>query len=146
MIPAYSAELDFITQKTNIGAEKIDGLSLQTYGMASASFSLQNSLGKIWFFEETFLLADTSIEVVLGMPFLAFSNANFQFGAEKLIWRSYTAAEALLTTSRVEFMDKMEFAKAALYENLETFVVHVSALAIAKPSIHPSRVAQRATL
>lgn len=31
---------------------------------------------KVWFFEETFLLADTSIEVILGISFLIFSNTN----------------------------------------------------------------------
>ncbi len=86
------------------------------------------------------------MEVVLGLPFLALSNADFQFGAEKLTWRSYTTAEALPTTSRVELIDKREFAKAALDENSETFVVHISALDVAKPSIHPSRAAQIAAL
>ncbi len=70
--------------------------------MVSASFSIQDSLGKVRFFEETFLLRDTSMEVVLGMLFLAFSNADFQFSAEKLTWRTYTSAEALSTTSRVK--------------------------------------------
>ena len=64
--------------------------------MASARFLLQDSLGKIWFFEETFLLADTSIEVVLGMLFHFFSNADIQFGAEKLISKSYNNAKAYL--------------------------------------------------
>ena len=44
--------------------------------MAVAAFSLQNSLGKVRFFEETFLLTDTNMKVVLGMSFLAFSNAD----------------------------------------------------------------------
>ncbi len=52
--------------------------------MTLARFSLQDSLGRVRFFEKAFLLADTSMEVVLGMSFLAFSNADFQFGAEKL--------------------------------------------------------------
>ncbi len=84
MTPAYVAELDFTTQKTSVKAQKIDGSPLETDGMALARFLLQNTLRKIWFFEETFLLADTSIEVVLGISFLAFSNADFQFGIEKL--------------------------------------------------------------
>ena len=45
------------------------------------------------------------MKVVLGMPFLAFSNADFQFGAERLTWRSYTAAEALPTARQVELID-----------------------------------------
>ncbi len=112
--------------------------------MVSASFSLQDSLGRVRFFKETFLLADTSMEVVLGMLFLALSNANFQFGAEKLTWRTYTVAEALPTTSRVKLIDIREFARAALVENSKTFVVHISALETT--IIHPSRAAQIAVL
>ncbi len=109
--------------------------------MASAGFSLQDSLRKVRFFEKTFLLADICIEVVLGMPFLSLSNADFQFGTGELTWRSYTFAEALPTASRVELIDKHEFAKAALGENSETFVVHIAALEAPEPamSIHHSR-------
>ncbi len=62
------------------------------------------------------------------MPFLSLSNADFQFGAGELTWRSYTVAEALTTAKQVELIDKHEFTKAALGENSETFVVHVAAL------------------
>ncbi len=144
--PAYAKELGFTTRKTSIGAQKIDGSLLKTYRMVSACFLFQDSLGRVRFFEETFLLANTSIVVVLGMPFLALSNADFQFGAEELTWRSYIAAEALPTTNRVELIKKREFAKAALDENSETFVVHVSVLDVAEPLIHPFRAAQIATL
>ncbi len=82
--PAYAKKLGLTNRKTSVGAQKIDGSPLETYGMVSASFSLRNSLGRAQFFEETFLLADASIKVVLGMSFLVFSNADFQFGAEEL--------------------------------------------------------------
>ena len=62
------------------------------------------------------------------MPFIALSNANIDFTErEKVILRLYTTAKALLTTNRVELNDKKEFAKIALDENLETFVIYVSA-------------------
>ncbi len=95
MTPAFIANLGLSTRPTGVGAQKIDGSPLAMYGMAVTAFSLQDSLGKVRFFEETFLLADISMKVVLGMPFLALSNADIQFGAERLTWRSYTAAEAL---------------------------------------------------
>ncbi len=143
--PAYAVELGFTARKTSVGDQKIDGSPLETYGMASASFSLQNSLGRVRFFEETFLLADTSIEVVLGIPFLSLSNADVEFAKlRKLTWRSYTTVDALPTISRVELIDKREFAKAALDENSETFVVHVATLEAT--TIHPSRAAQIAAL
>ena len=44
--------------------------------MVLASFQVKNMLEKPWFFKETFLLADFSIEIVLEMLFLTFSNAN----------------------------------------------------------------------
>ncbi len=139
MTPAYAKKLGLTTRKTSIGSQRIDGLSLETYGMVATSFLFQDSLGRVRFFEETFLLADISIEVILKMLFLTLSNANFQFGTEKLIWRSYTAAETLPTTSWVKFIDKREFAKAALDKNFETFVPHIAALEnpTAMP-IHPS--------
>ncbi len=85
MTPAYVTELGLTTQKTSVGAQKINGSSLETYGMVTAGFSLQDSQGRVRFFEEIFLLANTSIEMVLGMPFLAIINADFQFGTEELI-------------------------------------------------------------
>ena len=84
MTPAFAARLGLITRATNAGVQKIDGSQLETYGRASAGFLLQDSLEKVQFFEETFLLADTSVEVVLKMPFIFFSNADFQFGAGEL--------------------------------------------------------------
>ncbi len=146
MTPAYATKLDLTTRKISVKAQKIDGSPLETYIMVSASFLLQDNQEKVRFFEETFLLADISLEVVLGMHFLALSNADFQFGAEELIWRTYIVVEALPTTSRFELIDKREFAKTALDENSETFVVHVSALDIAESSIYIFRVAQIATL
>ncbi len=137
MVSAYTAKLDLITRKTSVGAQKIHASRLETHGMVLARFFFRDSLGKVWFFKETFLLADNSIEVVLGMFFLAFSNINFHFGAEKLTWRSYTTVEALPTTSRVELIDKKEFAKAAIDENSETFVVYMLALDVAESLIHP---------
>ena len=76
MTPEFAARLGLSTRPTGVGASKIDGSPLATYGMAVAAFSLQNSLGKVRFFEETFLLVDTSMKVVLGMLFLALSNAD----------------------------------------------------------------------
>ncbi len=80
------------------------------------------------------------MKVVLGMPFLSFSNTNVEFAElGKLTWRTYTGAEALPITSWVELIDKREFARAVVDKNLETFVVHVSALEAM--TIHLSRAA-----
>ena len=128
MNPAFASKLGLSIRPTGIGAQKIDGSALKTYGMTIARLSIQDKSGRAQFFEKTFLLADTSMGVVLGMLFLALSNADIQFDTESFIWRSYIAAEALPTTKRVEYIDKHEFARAALDENSETFIVHIAAL------------------
>ena len=76
MTPAYAAKLGFQVRKTNIEAQKIDGSTLETFGMVLADFQVEDKLGRARFFQETFLLADISAEVVLSMPFLTFSNAD----------------------------------------------------------------------
>ena len=84
------------------------------------------------------------------MFFLTLSNAHIQFAEKELNQKSYTAAEALPTTKRVKLIDKKKFAKAALDEKFETFVVHVAALEVSPKSVeitmHLSQAAQIATL
>ena len=105
--------------------------------MILASFEVEDKLRKAWFFQETFLLADISMEVVLGMPFLTFSNADIQFAEKKLTWRSYLVVEALPTTKQVQIIDRRKFAVVALAPDKEAFMVHVVYLG-AKMSIHPA--------
>ena len=76
IIPAYASNLNFKVYSTNVKAQKIDGFTLKTFGIVLASFQIENKLEKAWFFQETFLLANTSVEVVLGIPFFTFSNAD----------------------------------------------------------------------
>ena len=86
------------------------------------------------------------MEVVLGISFLALSNADIQFDTKSFTWRLYNTAEALPTTRRVEHIDKHEFAKVALDENSEKFVVYITALETLEPAVHPSRVSLLAIL
>lgn len=76
------------------------------------------------------------------MLFLALRNANIQFGAKKLIQRSYTPAKALPTTSQMELINKKEVAKAAIDRNSETFIMYRSALDIANSLIYLFQTAQ----
>ena len=69
---------------TNVRAQKIDGSILETFGMVLASFQMEDKLKRAQFFQETFLLADLSIKMVLWMSFLTFSNANVQFARKEL--------------------------------------------------------------
>ena len=52
--------------------------------MVLADFQVKDKLGKAGFFQESFLLANISAEVVLGIPFLTFSNAEVQFVEKEL--------------------------------------------------------------
>ena len=140
MHPAYATKLGFHAVKIDVGAQKIDGSHLDTFEMVIVDCSVKNKLGKLGFFQETFLLANICLEVVLGIFFLTLSKADVRFVERELVWRTYMAAEALPTTKRVEIFDKKEFAAAALNADDKIFVVHVAALA--KPmtmSIYPSR-------
>ena len=108
--------------------------------MVIADCSVKDKLGRVQCFQETFLLANIGLEVVLEMPFLTLSKADVRFAEQELVWRTYMVAEALPTTRRVEIIDKREFAAAVLNADDKTFVVHVAALA--EPTImpiHPSR-------
>ena len=96
--------------------------------MIIAGFQVEDKLGRARFFQESFLLAETSIKIVIGMLFFTLSNASMQFAEKTLMWRSYTATEALPTTKRLELINKKEFAKIALDEKFETFVLHVVTL------------------
>lgn len=71
------------------------------------------------------------IEVVLRIFFLFFSNTDINFSeARKLIWEFYTTLEVLPTTNRVELIEKPKFAKLALNENSEIFLVYVVVLEV----------------
>ena len=147
MHPAYAAKLGLRVREADVGAQKIDGSHLDTFGMVIAGFLVEDKLGKVRFFQETFLLANISLEVVLGIPFLTLSSVDIRFPERELAWRTYTAAEALPTTRRVEIIDKEEFAETVLGGDDEAYVVHV--MAVSKPSsmpIHASRQAQVASL
>lgn len=67
MTPVYIIKLIFIIQKTNIRAQKIAIMLLEIYAMILAEFLFQNNLRRVLFFEETFLLTNISIKIVLKM-------------------------------------------------------------------------------
>ena len=132
-------------QKIDVGALKINGSLLATDGMVIAAFQVFDKLGRFLFFQETFLLANISIEVVLGISFLIFSEADVQFAEKELTWRIYITEKAIPTTRCIKFIDQKEFLKAVLDENIEAFVVHISFLG-SRITIHLAKKAQIALL
>ena len=57
---------------------------LNTYGTVVAAFAVEDKTNQVRFFEETFLVANVSPEIVLGMPFLTLSSANIDFAGWEL--------------------------------------------------------------
>ena len=135
--PSFIKQLDLPIRPTNVGAQKIDGTMLDTHGMVIEAFSVVDMANRVRFFEETFLVANVSLEVVLEMSFLILSGADVDFLGQELRWRTYTIEEALPTTRRVELVGKKEFAAVALDPEHETYVVHVVSL-----NVYPSRKPQ----
>lgn len=84
MTLVYTLKLGFRVRKTNVGAQKIDKSPLETFDIVIVSFLLQNNLEKARFFQEPFLLTNTSMEMVLEMLFLTFSEADVCFAEKKL--------------------------------------------------------------
>lgn len=124
--PIYKARLGLFIWKTNVKAQKIDKLTLVTYGMVIAQFSLQNKLKKVWFFEKTLLLVDISMKIILRIAFFSLNNVHIWFTETcNLTWRNYTAAKSILTTNRVKLLNKKKFAKVVLDKNIKTFVVYI---------------------
>lgn len=75
-ILVYAAQLTLKAQKTNVSAQKIDGSILQRFEMVLRSFWVKDKSEKAHFFQEIFLLADTSVEMFFEIFFLTFSNVD----------------------------------------------------------------------
>ena len=81
---AFAYQLDLTIWKTNVGAQKIDGTTLETYRMVVFTFSISDKDGSKRFFEENFVLADVQPEIVFRMLFLTMSIADIDFQARNL--------------------------------------------------------------
>ncbi len=144
---AFIQQLSLKICKTNVRAQKIDGTTLETYGMIVSTFSMSDKDGRERFFEKSFLLTDVKSDLVLGMPLLTMSNADVDFQTRDLQWRSYTTKDVIPTTRQVELIGKKKFVATALDPEHEAFVVHVAALSVnSGDEMHLSRRAQIAHL
>ena len=77
--PAFAKELGLPIRPTDIGAQKINSTMLEIYGMVVAAFSVKNKANQLRFFEETFLVANVSLDLVFGMLFLTLSGVDVDF-------------------------------------------------------------------
>lgn len=84
MIVVYVLKLGFKAHYINVGAQKLDNSTLETFSMVLINFQIKDKLKRARFFQETFLLANIRAEVVLSMLFLIFNNINIKFSEKKL--------------------------------------------------------------
>ena len=126
--PAFAQELAVPIRLTDVRAQKIDGTTLETYRMVFAAFLVEDKVNRVRFFEETFLVANVSPEVVFGMLFLTLSGADVDFLGRKLRWGTYSIEKALPTTRRIKLVGKKEFAATALDSKHKSYVVHVGSV------------------
>ena len=84
MHPVFAERLGLVVWATNVGTQKIDGTTFETYGIVVAAFSVTDQVDKIKFFEETFLVANVSPDVIFGIPFLTLSDASVDFPKKEL--------------------------------------------------------------
>ena len=116
--------------------------------MIVAAFSIVNKVNRVKFFEETFLVANVSPEVVFGITFFTLSNTNIDFSGWELQCRIYTIKQALPTARNIELVGNKEFVAVALDQKHKTYVVYVESISFdALPSsflfdVHLSRKPQ----
>ena len=144
---AFAKKLHLPIRPTDVEPQKNDGITLETFKMVVGAFSVKDKANRVRLFEEIFLVANISQEILLGMPFLTLSSADVDFLGRELRWRTYSTKEALPTTRRVKLVGKKEFTAAALDLEHETYIVHVGLVSSdtspssspSKINIHPSR-------
>ena len=140
--PTYAKKLSLKTRKTNVGAQKINCSALETFGIVIVDFQVEDKGGRLRFFQETFLVANTKFEVILGMLFLKISNANVAFNEGTLTWKSYTTNEALLTTKQIQLVNPKEFVIATLDADSKTFIVYMVIWELEEMAMNPDRKTQ----
>lgn len=70
-------------------------------------------------------MADTTIELILRIAFLAFNKVKINFSDWKLNWKTYILDEALSITKWVQIIDQEKFVAAVFALDKEVFMVHV---------------------
>ena len=80
----FAKQLGLLIRLTDIGAQKIDSITLGTYEMVVVAFLMKDKANRVRFFKETFLVANVSPEVVFVMPFLILSGADVDFSDGEL--------------------------------------------------------------
>ena len=94
-------------------------------------FSVTDKAYKVKLFEETFVVANVSPEIVFGMLFVTLNGANIDFLDLEFWWRIYTIQEAFLIIRHVKLVEMKKFIAVVLDPEYETFVVYILSIYIA---------------
>ena len=78
--------------------------------------------------------------------FFIFDNEDICFAEQELVWKIYSAAEALSTIRRMKIINKKEFAIAEFNEDDENLIMHITALSVVDSNVHLSWHVQIALL
>ena len=109
---------------------------LDTYGIVVIAFFVTNKTNRVRFFKETFLVANISLEVVLGLLFLTLNSADIDLLRRELWWRTYTTQKALPIIRCNKLVRKKEFAAIAPDSKHEILVVQIASLT-SSAGMHP---------
>lgn len=93
--------------------------------MVIAFFLVDNTDKRFQFFKKTFLLADISMDIALGIFFLILNNIKVNFTNRKPKQRLYTIFKAFSTIRWIELGKKKKFAAIIMNLNDKTFIVHI---------------------
>ena len=97
---------------------------------------MNNKKGRSWFFKETFLLTNISINIALGMSFLILSNVEIEFVDCHINWKTYTVVEILLMIRWLELIQKKEFVARTFDPKHKGFIVDIASMS-QDMHIHP---------
>ena len=75
----FAKELSLPIRLTDVRVQKIDSITLDTYGKEVVAFSMKEKANWVRFFKEIFLMANVSPEIVFEMPFLTLSETDVDF-------------------------------------------------------------------
>ena len=78
-------KLGFCARKFYMSIQKIDGSHLEIFEIVIANYSIKDKLKRVRFFQETFLLTNISLKMVLEILFLSFSKADIWFTKREFV-------------------------------------------------------------
>lgn len=77
--PIFTKELGLLIRPMDVGSQKIDRITLDTYRMVVVAFLVTNKAIQVKPFETTFLVANVSSEVVFRILFFIMSGVDVDF-------------------------------------------------------------------